>query len=86
MQAARVLFPVPERPTVGVDKFAFFCNPASRGTFSITAIKNKNRKQIAIAKANEFPHIEAWVRVGRGILHVKGYYMYSTQGLPYSKK
>jgi hypothetical protein len=38
MQVARVLFPVPARPTFRVEKVAIFCNPASGGTFSSTAI------------------------------------------------
>jgi hypothetical protein len=33
----------------------------------------KKRKQFAVAKAKVFLHLEAWVRVGRGIPHVKGY-------------
>jgi hypothetical protein len=48
---ARVRFPVPARPMFGVEKVAFFCNPAG-GTFSSTAIKIiKWVKQIAVAQA-----------------------------------
>jgi hypothetical protein len=39
MQMARVRFPVPARPTFRVERVALFCNPASGGTFSSTAIE-----------------------------------------------
>jgi hypothetical protein len=38
-QVARVRFPVPARPTFRVEKMSLFCNPASGGTFSSTAIE-----------------------------------------------
>jgi hypothetical protein len=38
-QVTRVQFPVPARPTFRVEKVALFCNPASGGTFSSTAIE-----------------------------------------------
>jgi hypothetical protein len=38
-QVARVQFPVPARPTFRVEKVALFCNSASGGTFSSTAIE-----------------------------------------------
>jgi hypothetical protein len=38
-QVARIRFPVPARPTFSVEKVALFCNPASGGTFSSTAIE-----------------------------------------------
>jgi hypothetical protein len=38
-QVAPVRFPVPVRPTFSVEKVALFCNPASGGTFSSTAIE-----------------------------------------------
>jgi hypothetical protein len=38
-QVAVVGFPVPDRPTLRVEKVALFCNPASGGTFSSTAIE-----------------------------------------------
>jgi hypothetical protein len=37
-QVAWVRFPVPDRPTFSVEKW-LFCNPASGGTFSSTAIE-----------------------------------------------
>jgi hypothetical protein len=60
-QVARVRFPVPARPTFTVEKVALFCNPASVGTFSSTAIEiAKWVKKIAVAQAKVFPHLEAW--------------------------
>jgi hypothetical protein len=38
-QVARVRFPVPAKPTFRVGKVALFCNPASGGRFSSTAIE-----------------------------------------------
>jgi hypothetical protein len=38
-QVARIRFPVPARPTFRVEMMALFCNPASGGTFSSTAIE-----------------------------------------------
>jgi hypothetical protein len=38
-QVARVQFLVLDRPTFRVEKVALFCNPASGGTFSSTAIE-----------------------------------------------
>jgi hypothetical protein len=59
-QVARVQFPVPARPTFRVEKVALFCNPASGGTFSSTAIEIiKWGKKIAVAQAKVFPHLEA---------------------------
>jgi hypothetical protein len=59
-QVARVQFPVPARPTFRVENVALFCNPASGGTFSSTAIEIiKWVQKIADAQA----HLEAWVRV-----------------------
>jgi hypothetical protein len=59
-QVARVRFPVPARPTLRVEKVALFCNPASGGTFSSTAIEIiKWDKKIAVAQAKVFPHLEA---------------------------
>jgi hypothetical protein len=51
-QVARVRFPVPARSTFRVEKVALFCNPASGGTFSSTAIEIiKWVKNIAVAQA-----------------------------------
>jgi hypothetical protein len=51
-QVARNRFPVPARPTFRVEKVALFCNPASGGTFSSTAIEIiKWFKKIAVAQA-----------------------------------
>jgi hypothetical protein len=58
---------------ISVEKVALFCNTASGGTFSSTAIEIMNSLKFAIAKAKVFLHLEAWVCVGRGITHVKGY-------------
>jgi hypothetical protein len=55
------------RPTIRVEKLAFFCNPATGGTFSSSAIEIMNKLKFAVAKAKVFPHLEAWVRVGREI-------------------
>jgi hypothetical protein len=38
-QMARVQYPFPASPTINVEKLALFCNPASGGTFSGTAIE-----------------------------------------------
>jgi hypothetical protein len=74
MQVARVRFPVPARPTFRVEKVTLFCNPASGGTFSSTAVAiTKWVTKIAEAQATVDPHLEAWVRVGRGMPHVKGH-------------
>jgi hypothetical protein len=60
-QVARLQFPVPARPTFRVEKVALFCNPASGGTFSSTAIEIiKWVKKYAVALAKVFPHLEAW--------------------------
>jgi hypothetical protein len=83
-QVAWVRSYVPARPTISVEKLALFCNPASGGTFSSNAIEIIRRLKLAVVKAKVFPHLEAWVRVGRGILHVKGYY--STLRLRYFKE
>jgi hypothetical protein len=72
-QIARVRSPVPDRPTISVEKLSLFCNPASGGTFSSTAIEIINRLKFAVAKVKVYPHLEAWVRVGSGIPHVKRY-------------
>jgi hypothetical protein len=56
-----------------VEKLALICNSASGGTFSSTAIEIINRLKFAVAKAKMFLHLEAGVRVGRRIPHVKGY-------------
>jgi hypothetical protein len=71
-QVARVLSPVLARLTISVEKLALFCNPKSGGTFLSTAIEIIKRLKFAVAKAKVFPHLEAWVRVGRGLPHVKG--------------
>jgi hypothetical protein len=38
-KVARVQFPILARPTFRVEKVVLFCNPASRSTFSSTAIE-----------------------------------------------
>jgi hypothetical protein len=38
-QVARFRFPVPARPTFRVEMVSLFCNPASGGTFSSSAIE-----------------------------------------------
>jgi hypothetical protein len=84
-QVARVWFPVPARPTFSVEKVALFCNPASGATFSSTAndiIKWIKKKCSSASKG--VPHLEVWVRLGRGIPHVKGHN--SVLQLSYSKK
>jgi hypothetical protein len=79
-QVARVRFPVPARPTFRVEKVALFC-----GTFSSTAIKIiKWVQKFGEAQAKVFPHLEAWVRVGRGMPHVKSHK--SVLWLRYSKE
>jgi hypothetical protein len=84
-QVARVGLLVPARPTFRVEKVALFCNPASRGTFSSTAIEIiKWVKFFAVLKAKVISHLEAWVRVGRGIPHVKSHN--SVLRLSYSKE
>jgi hypothetical protein len=83
-QVARVRSPVQARPLISVEKLALFRNPASGGTFSSTAIEIIKRLKFALAKAKVFPHLEAWVRVGCGIPHVKGHI--SVLRLRYSKE
>jgi hypothetical protein len=56
-----------------VEKLSLFCNPASGSMFSSTAIEIINRLKFEVAKAKVFPHLEAWVSVGRGIPHVNGH-------------
>jgi hypothetical protein len=61
MRVAQVRFPVPARPTFRVEKVALFCNPASGGSFSSTAIEIiKWVEKFAVAQAKVFPHLEAW--------------------------
>jgi hypothetical protein len=60
-QAARVRFPVRARPTFSVEKVALFCNPASGGTFSSTAIEIIKWAKKKFSSASEGdPHLEAW--------------------------
>jgi hypothetical protein len=79
-QVAQVQSPVLARPTVSVKKLALLCNHASGGTLSSTAIEISNRLKLAVVKAKVLPHLEAWVRVGRGIPHVKGYNVDAKRG------
>jgi hypothetical protein len=72
-QVARARSPVSARPTISVEKVAILSKPASGGTFSSTAIEIINSFKFAVAKANVFPHLQAWVCVGRGIPHFKGH-------------
>jgi hypothetical protein len=88
-QAARVRSPVPARHKIGVDKLSLFCNrdnPTSRGTsqaLQLHCTYNKIYKN-AVAKAKVFSHLEAWVHVGRGILHAKDFV--SASALSFSKE
>jgi hypothetical protein len=51
-QVARVRLPVPARPTFRAEMVALFCNFASEGTFSCTAIEiTKCTKKITVARA-----------------------------------
>jgi hypothetical protein len=51
-QTSRVRFTVPARPMFRVEKVALFCDPASEGTFSSTAIEIIKRvKLFAVAQA-----------------------------------
>jgi hypothetical protein len=50
-QVGCVRFPVPARPTFRVKKVALFCNPASGGMFSSTALEIMKIKKIADAQA-----------------------------------
>jgi hypothetical protein len=60
-QVARVRFPVPARSTFRVEKVAFFCNPASGGTLSSTAIEIiKWVKNNCSSASKGVPHLEAW--------------------------
>jgi hypothetical protein len=64
-QVARVRFPVQARPTFRVERWPFFCNPASGGTSSSTAIEIiKWVKQFAVAQAKVFPLVSdrKWFR------------------------
>jgi hypothetical protein len=80
-QVARVQSPVLR--TISVEKVGFFCNPASGDTLSSTAIEIIDRLKFAAAKAKVFPHLEARVRVGHGIPHLKD--SLSLLLVPYSK-
>jgi hypothetical protein len=52
LQVARVRFLVPARPMFRAEKSALFCNPASVGTFSSTAIEIiKCVEKIAVLQA-----------------------------------
>jgi hypothetical protein len=72
-QVAWVRFP--DRPTFRVVKVALFCNPASEGTFSSTAIEIiKWVKKFAVAQAKVLPHLEAWeYRIQRQLKLVNGF-------------
>jgi hypothetical protein len=60
-QAAQVRFPVRARPTFSVEEVALFCNPASGGTFSCTAIEIiKWAKKNCSSASEGDPHLEAW--------------------------
>jgi hypothetical protein len=48
-QVAGVWAPVPSRPTISVEKLFFYCNPASAGKFSSTAIKIINMLKVVSA-------------------------------------
>jgi hypothetical protein len=51
-QVAQVQFPVPARSTFRMEKVALFCNPASGGTLSSTAIEiMKWVEQIVVVQA-----------------------------------
>jgi hypothetical protein len=55
------------------------------GTHFITAVQQRwNPRKYAESCSKVFPHIVAWVRIGRGILHVKDYN--GTPRLRYSKE
>jgi hypothetical protein len=60
-EVARVRFPVPARPTFRVEKVALFCNPASGGTFSSTAIEIiKWVNKFAVAQAKVSHILRPW--------------------------
>jgi hypothetical protein len=54
-----------------VKKVVFFCNPASGGLFTSTAIEIIDRLKFALAKDKVFPHLVTLVLVGCGIRHAK---------------
>jgi hypothetical protein len=84
-QVDRVRFPVPARPIFRVEKVALLCNPTSGDTFSSTVIEIYNIGfQICSSASEGVPHLEALVRVGCGIPHVKGHN--SVLRLSYSKE
>jgi hypothetical protein len=57
-QVARVRFPVPARPTFRLEKVALFCNPASGGMFSSTAIEIiKKVKKNYSSTSKGVPHL-----------------------------
>jgi hypothetical protein len=72
-QVAQIRTLVPARLTISVEKLALFCNPAFGGKFLSTAIEIINRLTFVVVKAKMFLRLKTWVRVGRGIPHVKGY-------------
>jgi hypothetical protein len=60
-KVARVLFPLPVRPTLRVEKVALLWNPVSGGTFSSTAIEIIKWVNIfAVVQTKVFPHVEIW--------------------------
>jgi hypothetical protein len=71
MQVARVQSPVPAGPTISAEKVALFCNTGSGTRFQALQLRLKMEYKFAVAKAKVFLHLEAQVRVGRGIQHSK---------------
>jgi hypothetical protein len=59
------------RPAISVKKVALICNPASGRRSQALQLRLYMGLKFAVAKAKVFPHLEAWVRVGQGILHLK---------------
>jgi hypothetical protein len=83
--ATRVRSPVSARPTINAEKFALLCNPASGGTLQALQLHcSWLDKKLLVSKAEVFPHLRAWDRVGRGIPHEKDFV--SLSALSYSKK
>jgi hypothetical protein len=72
-KAARVQSLVPARPTVSVEKYALFCNPASGGTSQALQLLYSWLNKIAAAKAKVFPHLEAWVRMSKVTIEHSGF-------------
>jgi hypothetical protein len=59
----------PVRHTISVNKLSPVCNSLYVGTSQELQLHCIIGYKFAVVKAKVFPHLEAWVRVGRNITH-----------------